>query len=181
MFSPGKITTLTSTVTVEFAPVFSLDEKRIFFTSETNLYSLDLATGARKQLTDFKRGSKKTEAKPNDQDKWLTDDQLANFEVIKQRSDNKKAADKNRHADLPDRPKEIYTDDKNVDNIKISPDEKYVTFRLTKNPGNAKNAIVPTYVTESGYTSDIPSRPESGAFANILTRCMFTISNMIPC
>ncbi|MEI9919162.1 MAG: S9 family peptidase [Bacteroidota bacterium] len=159
----GKTTTLTSTVTVEFGPTFSSDEKKIYFNSEMNLYSLDLATGLRKQLTDFKRGSKKTEAKSNDQDKWLTIDQFENFDVVKQRADNKKAGDKIRHSDLPKRPKEIYLDDKNVDNVRISPDEKYITFRLVKTAGNAKNAIVPAYVTESGYTTDIPSRPKVGA------------------
>ena len=159
----GKITMLTSTVTAEFGPVFSLDEKKIFFISEMNLYSLDLATGARKQLTDFKRGSKKSEAKPSEQDKWLLNDQLENFDVVKQRSDNKKAGEKIRRADVPKRPKEIYLDERNVDNVKMSPDEKYITFRLLKNPGSTKNAIVPTYVTESGFTSDIPSRPKVGA------------------
>ncbi|HEX8060059.1 MAG TPA: prolyl oligopeptidase family serine peptidase, partial [Cyclobacteriaceae bacterium] len=130
---------------------------------ETNLYSFDLATGARKQLTDFRRGSKKSEAKSTEQDKWLTNDQLEHFEVLHERSENKKAGDKIRKADFPKRPKEIYLDDKNVDNVRMSPDEKYITFRLQKTAGNAKNAIVPTYVTESGFTSDIPSRSKVGA------------------
>jgi dipeptidyl aminopeptidase/acylaminoacyl peptidase len=159
----GKVTTLTSTVAPEFGPVFSADEKKIYFTSETNLYSLDLATGARKQLTDFRRGTRKSEARPTDQEKWLMKDQLENFEVIHERSENKKTGDKIRKADSPHRPKEIYLDDKNVDNVKISPDERFVTFRLVKTAGNAKNAIVPTYLTESGFTSDIPSRPKVGA------------------
>jgi dipeptidyl aminopeptidase/acylaminoacyl peptidase len=159
----GKITTLTSTLSPEFGPVFSQDEKKIYFVSETNLYSLELATGARKQLTDFRRGSKKSEVKPTEQEKWLTKDQLETFEVINERSENKKTGDKIRKADLPKRPKEIYLDDKNVDNVRISPDEKYITFRLLKTANNVKNAIVPTYVTESGFTSDIPSRAKVGA------------------
>jgi len=162
----GKATALTGTLVREFNPTFSFDEKRIFFGADLNIYSFELATGTTRQLSDFKRGTKKSDTKTAEQEKWLTNDQLAYMEVVRERSDNKKATEKSRKADQPKRPKEIFIDDKNVDNIRVSPDEKFITFRLIKNASSAKNTIVPSYVTESGFTSDIPARTKVGATQN---------------
>jgi len=161
----NKTTQVTNTLDREYNAAFSLDEKSILFVSNANLFSLDLASGVLKQHTDFKKGSKKPEPKASEQDKWLKADQLDNFEVLKQRSDNKKAADKIGKWDKPKRPKEIYLDDKNADNIQLSPDGKYITYRVSKNP-NPKTTIVPNYVTESGFTEDIQARTKVGAPQN---------------
>lgn len=162
----GKITALTSTIVREFNPTFSSDEKRVYFTADLNVYSFELATGTTRQLSDFKRGPKKADAKTPEQEKWLTNDQLAYMQVVRERSDNKKATEKSRKADLPKRPKEIFIDDKNLDNIRVSPDEKFITYRLVKNASTAKNTIVPSYVTESGFTTDLPARTKVGALQN---------------
>ncbi|MEX2117939.1 MAG: DPP IV N-terminal domain-containing protein, partial [Bacteroidota bacterium] len=44
----------------------------------------------------------------------------------------------------------------------LSPDERYVTFMLTQQARSAKRTIVPNYVTESGFTEDIPARSKVG-------------------
>jgi dipeptidyl aminopeptidase/acylaminoacyl peptidase len=129
------------------------------------LFSWTIATGAFEQLTDFKRGAKKPEPKTPEQEKWLKTDQLAYFQILKERSENKKGTDRSRKADMPKRAKEIYLDEKNVDNVQLSPDEKFITYRLTKT-GGAKNTIVPNYVTESGFTEDIPARNKVGGAQN---------------
>ncbi|GAI91626.1 unnamed protein product, partial [marine sediment metagenome] len=53
--------------------------------------------------------------------------------------------------------------DKNVFGTVVSPDGRFVAYRLTRQPANAKNTIVPNYVTESGFTTDINSRTKVGA------------------
>jgi len=172
----GKEMQITDTQEREFGPTFSFNEKKIYATFDANIYSFDLATGGIKQLTDFKRGTKKSETKQNDQEKWLNNDQLAYMQVVRERSEKKKATEKSRKADQPKRPKEIYVDDKNVDNVKVSPDEKYITYRLVKNAPNAKNAIVPNYVTESGFTTDIPARAKVGAPQNSYEMFVYDIA-----
>jgi dipeptidyl aminopeptidase/acylaminoacyl peptidase len=162
----GKTTALTQTVEREFAPAFSFNDKKILFLYDANVYSYDLTTGGIQQLSNFKRGTKKTETKAPDHEKWLSNDQLAYMEIVRQRSEKKKATEKSHKADLPKRPKEIYVDDKNVDNVKVSPDEKFITYRLIKTAGKAKNTIVPNYVTESGFTTDIPARTKVGVEQN---------------
>jgi len=158
----SKTTQITSTNERESNPLFSMDEQKVFFTFNMNLFSWEVATGSVIQFTDFRKGNKRPEAKLSEQEKWLKADQLAYIEILKQRSDNKKASDKILKADRPKRPKEIYLDEKNVDQIQLSPDGKYITYRLTKS-ATTKSTIVPNYVTESGFTEDISGRTKVGA------------------
>lgn len=161
----GKINQITNTVDRESNASFTGNDRNIVFTSNSNLFKWDLTTGMITQLTDFKRGTKRPDAKINDQEKWLKTDQLAYFEVLKERSETRKATEKNRKGDLPKRPKEVYLDDKNINNLQLSPDGSYITYQLVKN-GNAKSTLVPNYVTESGFTEDIPARTKVGGAQN---------------
>ncbi len=158
----GKITQITYTNEREANPTFSLEEKKVLFTTSGNLYSWEIETGLFAQLTDFKKGSRKPDPKMAEQEKWLKADQLAYFEVLRRRSHIKKLSEKISKADRPKRPKEIFIEEKSVDQIQLSPDGKFITYRLAKVP-NAKSTIVPNYVTESGFTEDIPARTKVGS------------------
>jgi len=171
----GKVQALTQTTEREFGPEFSQDEKKILFRAGWNLFSWEISTGTFTQLTDFKRGMKKADHKLTEQEKWLKADQLAYIQILKQRSDNKKASEKIRDADKPRRPKEIYLEEKNVDQIDLSPDGKYITYRLAKIASTAKSTIVPNYVTESGFTEDIPARTKVGAPQNTYEFYVYSI------
>ena len=129
----AKISQVTNTIDREFNPNFSADNKKILFASGTNLFSWDIESGAFAQLTDFRKGSRKSDSKTNDQEKWLKADQLAYFRVLKEKSMNRKATEKIQKSDRPKRPKEIYVDEKNVDQLEMSPDGRFITFRLSKN------------------------------------------------
>jgi dipeptidyl aminopeptidase/acylaminoacyl peptidase len=161
----NKLTPITNSVERESNPSFSHDEKKIFFVVASNLFSWDISNGTFVQLTDFKKGTKKSDPKLSEQEKWLKADQLAYMQILKERNANKKLSEKNQKGDKPKRPKEIYLDDKNVDNVQVSPDGKYITYRLSK-PATPKSTIVPNYVTESGFTEDISSRTKVGATQN---------------
>ncbi|HRI79875.1 MAG TPA: prolyl oligopeptidase family serine peptidase [Cyclobacteriaceae bacterium] len=172
----GKSLQITSTTEREFNPTFSGDGKKILFTAGMNLYSLEIATGSFSQLTDFRKGTKKSDPKLNDQEKWLKNDQLSYFDVLKDRYQKRKAGEAIQKTDRPKRPREIYTEEKTVDQIQLSPDGKFVTYRLTKS-ATAKNTIVPNYVTESGFTEDIPARTKVGAPLNSYEMMVYNIEN----
>lgn len=160
----AKIKQLTSTIERESNPYFSGDETKIIFSKAGNLFSYNLENGMVSQLSNFIAGSKKVEAKPaNDEEKWLKADQLAMFEVLKERKDKKDEAEKIAKADKPKYPKEIYSDEKTVEFPRISPDLRYITYRLSTKAKGAKNTIVPSYVTESGFTEELPARTKVGA------------------
>jgi len=154
---------LTNTVESESGVKFSGDEKKAIFRRGQNLFSLHLTTGELIQLTDFQAGTKKAEATPSEQEKWQKADQLALFEILKERADKKKEGDKITKEDKPKRPKEIYNNDALLDNIVLSPKEEFITYRATKRATGAKTTIVPSYVTESGFTEDISARTKVGA------------------
>lgn len=162
----GQTRQLTNTVETESNVTFSGDESKAVFRRGLNLFALHLITGELIQLTNFLPGTKKAEAAANEQDKWLKKDQLALFEVLKDRADKKKEAEKIAKSNQPKRPKEIYTNDAILDNIVLSPTADFITYRATKGGSGAKTAIVPSYVTESGYTEDLPARPKVGASQN---------------
>ena len=157
----GQVRQLTNTNEAEQSPRFANEEKSIVFIKNTNLFLITIATGELSQITNFQTGNKRAEAKANEQEKWLKQDQLALFEVLKERADKKKEAERIQKIDAPKRPKDIYTDDKQVDGQVLSPDGRFVSYRLNK-AATAKGTIIPNYVTESGFTEDIPGRSKVG-------------------
>lgn len=170
----NKVTQITSTAEREFNPGFSSDEKKVIFASGMNLFSWEMGSGAFAQLSDFRRGSKKAEAKLNDQEKWLIADQLAYFQVLKEKNAARKASEKAQKNDRPRRPKEIYIEEKNIDQVQVSPDGKFITYRLTK-VNNPKSTIVPSYVTESGFTEDLPARTKVGGTQNTYEMLVYSV------
>ena len=162
----GQTRQLTNTVESESNPQFNGDETKVIFRKGINLFSMQLATGELAQLTNFQLGTKKLEPALNEQEKWQKADQLALFEILKERADRKKEGDKIAKADLPKRPKEIYTNDGTVGNVIASPQGDFITYGLVKTATGAKTTIVPNYVTESGFTEDLPARTKVGAAQN---------------
>ncbi|MCC6462070.1 MAG: prolyl oligopeptidase family serine peptidase [Saprospiraceae bacterium] len=158
----GNVRALTNTLDSESRPYFSSTGEKVFFSKGNNLFSLQLSSGLLTQLTQFQSGSAKPDPKHSEQEKWLKQDQLALFDILQERADKKKEVEQARKAENVKRPKEIFLDDKSLDGLQISPDENYITYQLSKSPGGEKRTIVPSYVTESGFTEDIPARAKVG-------------------
>lgn len=157
-----KITQVTKTLASEFTPCFSADDQKIFYISDQNLYSWEMGTGLITQLTDFRKGKKTASTVLSEQEQWLKRDQLRTLQVLKERDAKQTTAGKIRKSETPERPKEIYLDEKNVDMIRISPDEKFITFRLTRSI-RGRGTVVPAYVTPTGFTEDINARTKVGS------------------
>lgn len=157
---------LTNTAEKESDPEFSGDESSVIFKRGNNLYNISLASGLLSQLTDFKTSSKKSETELDAAEKFLKAEQLAIFEVLKERKNKKDAGKKILEAEKPDRPKEIYLGERTVSNQQVSPDNRFISYRLTKPDKSAKTTNIPEYVTESGFTEEIPGRTKVGAPAS---------------
>lgn len=100
----------------------------------------------------------------NLQEDWLKNDQLRYFEVLKSRKEKREKGEAYTKT-LP-KPKEIKSipiTDKVLQGLTVSPDGRFVSYRLFKAATTAKNTIVPSFVTESGFTTDIPGRSKVGA------------------
>ncbi|GAB3316363.1 prolyl oligopeptidase family serine peptidase [Larkinella ripae] len=160
---PLSVRQLTNTVERESNPAFSGNEQQVVFARANNLFTITLATGELTQVTNLDTSTKKTTPKVNEQETWLKRDQLALFDVLKERKAKKDEGEKITKTGQPKRPKQFYTEGRTVQNPQLSPDGRFVTFSLGKSAQGAKTAIVPSYVTESGFTEDLSARTKVGA------------------
>ncbi len=153
---------------LEFNPQFSFNDSKLVYNRNQNLYAWDIFSGETIQLTKIQPGStpgRSGSARENDtqQEKWLKEDQLRNFLVLKQRKEKREATEAyNKNLPKEKEGRVIGIDDKNLQNLNINADGRFVSYRLFKSAPNNKGTIVPNYVTETGFTTDIPTRTKVG-------------------
>ncbi|MBL7740172.1 MAG: S9 family peptidase [Chitinophagaceae bacterium] len=186
----NKTRRITQTVDAETAPRFSFNETKIIYSRSQNLYAWDIATGETLQLTNIRSsdaapaaaapggggpqrgggagparaGATTAAAAGNQQEDWLKRDQLQYFQVLKERKDKREKGEAYTKT-LP-KPKDLRSisiEDKTLGGLNISPDGRFISYNLTKAAATAKTTIVPNYVTETGFTVDIPARTKVGA------------------
>ena len=160
----GKTFQLTNTLDYENSPTFSFDQEKIIYSRDGNLFSSHLNTGQTIQLTNFTSSPPRKDGKTytNEQEKWLYDQQLSLFQVIRERKIKNTESDEEKSLNKPHRPKEIFTGKERPGNIQLCPDEKFVTYLIYKPTTDSKNTIIPNYVDESGYTETNKARSKVG-------------------
>lgn len=160
----GKTLQVTRTAAEESRPRFSFSEKEIIFVREHNLFSWSVATGELAQLTDFRPGQEPPQNQPAPAaQKYLAAEELRLFEVLRARKSKRETAEQQGRLQAPNRPKTIYLGEEIIDYQQLSPDGKFVTFRLQRRPAETRLAQVPSFVTETGFTEDIATRAKVGA------------------
>ncbi|HVS93354.1 MAG TPA: hypothetical protein VHE59_15050, partial [Mucilaginibacter sp.] len=173
----GKVVQLTSTVERESDPRFNGGETEVLFIKGENLFALQMSNGELVQLTNFVRNNTASDqqagggkGKPGNavssaagqQEKWLKAEQLELFDIIKKEDkDRKEDSIENKELELP-KLKEINIGDKRISGLTVSPNGRFVTYRLITIPKDERRTIVPDYVTSSGWTEDIPNREKVG-------------------
>jgi len=154
---------ITQTTEPESAPQFIRNGTQIAFNRGGNLFAWDIASGTTVQLTNFIRGNAPRETPLNVQERWLQQDAIATSQVLQERKARREAAEAYNKRTRPKELRSIYTEDRIVLGTVVSPDARFVAYRLTRQPANAKGTIIPNYITESGFTTDINGRTKVGA------------------
>jgi dipeptidyl aminopeptidase/acylaminoacyl peptidase len=152
---------ITQTNQREDNPQFVMNEEFIVYEKESNLYLWSMESGTTRQISDFKKG-KEDKDKMDEMQKWLERDQLAMFDVLTERklkSDNRKERQKLLNSD---KPKTIYTGEKSVSSLSLSPDGKYIYYQLYED-AKSENTDNLDYVTESGYAKLLKAREKVGS------------------
>ena len=153
---------LTQTEATETNPSFSLDEKKIRYFRNRIAYELDLSNGSTKQLYTIAENDKPEPANKNTEEQWLSNDAIANSEILQSRKQKREQSKKIDSLYAPKPLPHINAAGKNLMAVTVSPDGRWITYVLMESPKDNKHIVVPDYVTESGYTTDIPGRTKVG-------------------
>jgi dipeptidyl aminopeptidase/acylaminoacyl peptidase len=185
----GKRQQLTKTTDAESNPHFTLDQKRIWFVRQNNIFVMSLDGGLLVQMTDIRpavgsgvapsvpvagglgaggqRGSAavQSQQKGTDSQEFLKKEERELLEVVRERAqqrEEQEAKRKKREQEREKRKPFNVPAGQTVGALFLSPDEKYVMASLFEAGTGAKGSIVPNYVTESAFTEDIPARTKVG-------------------
>ena len=154
---------ITNTHDYEYNPKFSGDEKYVVFQRNSNLFKWSIEDGTTTQLTNFNKGKEpQKNKKKSEQEQWLEEQQFENFEVLVDRKNKQDASKYRQELTKVKRPLVIYHDGKRVSSVTISPNLNYVTYNLITSAKN-ENTGVPDFVTETGYTKTLSTRPKVGS------------------
>ncbi|RZK50640.1 MAG: S9 family peptidase [Pedobacter sp.] len=173
-------TRLTNTVDREFGARFLVNND-IVYQKGDNLFQWVNGTGETIQRTHFlkgKRPSNPERTTTSAQNTWLRNDQVELFDIIKKNNRGGQGsagaqATRAQFMNMGARGgmgaglgstslQAIYIEDKILGSLAVSPDGRFVSYRLTSPATGNQNIIVPNYVTASGYTENIPGRTKVG-------------------
>ncbi len=152
---------ITRTTGSESNPRWARNDTHVTYVRDGNLFIVPIdgaSGGIVTQLTDVT--AKKTDPRLTDSQKFLRDEEEKLIEYLRTQKDQKKKDDEKAKKDkLP--AFELQDRQSAVDLI-LSPDDTHVFILVAERPTGVKNTIVPNYVTETGYTEDIPGRSNVG-------------------
>jgi acetyl esterase/lipase/uncharacterized membrane protein len=173
---------ITQTNDTESSPAFIAGDL-ISYTKNQDLYTWNSKTGLTTQVTSFSRNTpvaappvvitgrgntartsaNSTTVSHNPQEQWLQQNQLQTSAVLKERKTKRDERDSFlKYQRDTDTLRIINIGDKTVQQLMLSPDGRFVSYRLYTAPVPSKNIIVPNFITESGFTTDINGRTKVG-------------------
>lgn len=163
--STGKTRRLTQTAEAETDPDFNRKGDHVVFTRESNLFSIDLADGLVRQLTDIRPAGSPPppgeEKKGTDSQELMKKEERALLGIVDQRARVKEERIARDKKENPRKPY-ILKGKEQVRGFALSPDEQSIVAYFREPAERSKHTAVPNYVTENGYTADIPGRTNVG-------------------
>lgn len=127
----------------------------IFFQQNRNLFQLNVTNFQLHQLTNFKMGSINSENKSDES--FLNVQQKDLFKYINEENE-KSEWNQNRSEQYKIKfPTEIYYGTHTLEAVKVNPNGKFVTYRLSEY-SNSKETKVENFITKDGYTKNTSAR-----------------------
>lgn len=156
---------------------FVLNDSHISFMKNQNLFVLNLETGLIRQVTNFVNEEENTDKESKGQAKWLENQQMELFDVLKQRKATEKFRESRREQEKPEQPEKIYLGKNRLQSLSLSPSGNFVIYTTSHNPQGVKNTSVTQWVTESGYTEEQNARAKVGSPETKVEMGIFDIKN----
>lgn len=144
---------------------FAMQEHAVAYVKDNNVFLWEIETGVSRQLTDFRRGKKQKEgASFNKQADWVEKEEHKLIGYLREQKEKREARQKARDRERAKNPgpSPYYYGNGRINRPDLSPDGRWVYFRLTHS-AHAKETRVPDYIQESSYTTDLRARPKVGS------------------
>lgn len=126
----------------------------LFFQQNRNLYQFNTKDFSMVMLTNFKSGK---ENKAKEEDSFLKDQQKELFQFVRDEAKADAWYATQSKSKKEKFPKEIFYDKSVVEQVKASPDGKFVTFRLSDYPTET-STNVENFITDDGFTQSKKAR-----------------------
>jgi dipeptidyl aminopeptidase/acylaminoacyl peptidase len=179
---------ITATTEIESNAHFTRDQKSIYFTRANNLYVMTLESGSLAQMTNIPAptaqpatggggagfgggqqgqrggntgGAASAQQRGTESQEYLKKEEQELLDIVKRRAQKRQEDEERRKQQNPRKPLQLQAT-QTVANLQLTPDGKNVIATVIEAPVGSKNTVVPNYVTESGYTEDIPGRTNVG-------------------
>ncbi len=152
---------ITRTAGAESNPRWARGDTHVTYVREGNLFIVPVdGSGAAlvTQLADV--APKRAEPKLTDSQKFLRDEEEKLIGFVREQKEQKKKDEEKTKKNKP--PAFELQERQTASDLMLSPDGTHLFILVTERPAGAKNAIVPNYVTETGYIEDIPGRSNVG-------------------
>ena len=152
---------ITKTTGGESNPRWARNDTHVTYVSGGNLFlvPVDGSGTLVTQLTDVIQ--KKQDPKLTESQKFIKEEEQKLIEAVRERAEaRQKREDKAKKERLPQF--ELASAQQSASDLMLSPDETYAYIVVSERPGGAKSTVIPNYVTETGYTEDIPGRTNVG-------------------
>ena len=155
--STGTRRNLTKTTGGEGNPRWARNDTHVTYVSGGNLFIMPV-DGSGTLITQLMETvQRRADPRLTDSQKFISEEEKKLLEEVRQRAEErKKREEKSKAERLPQF--ELAGQQQSAVDLMLSPDETHVFIAVSERPAGAKNTIVPNYVTESGYTEDIPAR-----------------------
>jgi dipeptidyl aminopeptidase/acylaminoacyl peptidase len=157
----GRRVNVTKTTGSESNPRWARNDTHVTFVRDGNLFIVPVGgdgSAVIAQLTDV--APKRPEPRPTESQKFLSDEEAKLIEFIREQNEQKKRNEEKAKKDKL--PAFELQDRQTAADLMLSPDETHVFVLISERPAGSKPTIVPNYVTETGYTENIPARTNVG-------------------
>jgi hypothetical protein len=152
---------ITKTAGAESSPRWARNDTHVTWTREGNLFIAPIDPGVSPlltQLTDV--APRRPEPRLTDSQRFIRDEEEKLIDYVeKRKAERKKAEDEQKKNRLPSFELQ---DRQTAADLMLSPDDTHVFIVIVERAVGVKPTIVPNYVTEAGYTEDIPARSNVG-------------------
>ncbi|MDA0986180.1 MAG: prolyl oligopeptidase family serine peptidase [Bacteroidetes bacterium] len=156
------ITRITNTSERESDPFFSFNEKQITYSQKGNIFLWDISSGITTQLTNLQSGAAPKENSATTKlQQYLLKQQIELMQITRERKE-KSTKSKEIQKIINKFPKPFYHGTKNLNSYSVSANGNFVALVFSIRSDEAKATIVPSYVTESGFTENLPARTKVG-------------------